>query len=82
MKTHKIKIRPDYFDAILSGQKTFEVRYNDREYKTGDTVALMEFNAMTNVYTGRIIYRRIGFLTTYGLDLGYCAFSLLPVDEI
>ena len=37
-KTHEIKLSREFQDAILSGEKSFEVRYNDRGYQKGDFV--------------------------------------------
>ncbi len=37
-KTHRIKILSEFADDVLKGQKTFEVRKNDRGYKKGDHV--------------------------------------------
>ncbi len=37
---HFLKIRPRYFEAIKKGLKTFEVRYNDRDYSVGDLLCL------------------------------------------
>ena len=34
---HYIKIRQSFADAVYSGEKTFEVRKNDRGYQKGDT---------------------------------------------
>lgn len=42
MTVHKLKLLPDYFDAVDNGIKTFEIRKNDREYKVGDTLHLYE----------------------------------------
>lgn len=39
---HKLKISPEYFDAVDNGVKPFEVRLNDRNYKVGDTLVLRE----------------------------------------
>lgn len=36
MKVHKIKIYESYADAVLSGEKTFEIRNNDKGYQKGD----------------------------------------------
>ncbi len=37
-KVHDIKILPDFADAILDGDKTFEIRENDRGYQRGDGI--------------------------------------------
>lgn len=42
--THCLKIREDYADAVLSGEKTFELRYNDRNYKKGDLIKFRVIN--------------------------------------
>ena len=38
MQTHNIKILEHFADAVLSGEKCFEVRENDRGYQKGDLV--------------------------------------------
>ena len=43
MKTHKLKILAPFADKITSGEKTFEVRRNDRAFESGD---LLEFEAI------------------------------------
>lgn len=40
MTTHELKIEPRWFDRIRAHQKTAEVRYDDRDYQTGDTLRL------------------------------------------
>lgn len=42
MKTHILKTDPDPFMGVISGIKTFELRKNDRDFKVGDTVLLVE----------------------------------------
>lgn len=39
-KTHELKILPKYFSEVYSGNKTFEVRKNDRNFKVGDMLIL------------------------------------------
>ena len=41
--THHVKIAPIHYEEIASGRKNFEIRFNDRNYKVGDIVALEEF---------------------------------------
>lgn len=46
--THELKIWPAQFSAILAGEKTFEVRHDDRPYQVGDTLHLREWNPSPN----------------------------------
>lgn len=39
---HQLKCEAKYFEEICSGQKTFEVRKNDRNFHVGDYLALNE----------------------------------------
>lgn len=41
---HSLKTLPVYFAAVLRGDKTFEVRKNDRDFQTGDTLILKEYD--------------------------------------
>ena len=36
--THNIKVRVEFSDAILKGEKNFEIRENDRGYQKGDII--------------------------------------------
>lgn len=73
MTHHKIKIWPEYFKEVLSGQKTFEVRVNDRNYQSGDTVTLQEWEY--GGYTGREATFKVGYV--YSLSTDQVVFSLL-----
>jgi len=39
---HQLKIKQEYFEDVVSGRKTFEVRKNDRNFRVGDFLALNE----------------------------------------
>ena len=74
---HELKILPEYYEAIINGQKTFEIRFNDRDFRVGDTLLLEEWDGKK--YTGRIVERKVSYLlddsSGYVLD-GYVVMSL------
>lgn len=77
---HELKILPEYFNEIMYGRKKFEVRFNDRNFKVGDTLLLKEWE--NNKYTGRVIERKITYIlddTKYVKD-GYVIMSIEPED--
>lgn len=80
---HDLKILPQYFQPVLDGRKTFEVRLDDRGFQAGDTVALHEYDTKrTNDalrYTGRVLNATIGYVTAYEQRQGYVVFSLMNV---
>jgi len=42
MKTHDLKTDSEVFLAVWNGEKTFEIRLNDRGFETGDILFLRE----------------------------------------
>lgn len=38
MKTHELKLNIEFCDAVLSREKTFEIRKNDRGFQKGDLI--------------------------------------------
>lgn len=71
-KVHKIRLAKSYFDDVASGIKTFELRKNDRGYKKGDILEMMEFADGKN--TGRMVKVLVTYiLEDYtGVEDGYC----------
>ena len=56
MKTHFIKIHPDYFERLTRGEKPFEFRKNDRDYREGDFVVMQECTVKEGTCFERVIY--------------------------
>ena len=56
-RIHHLKTVQPYFDDVISGKKTFEVRRNDRDFKVGDILVLFECvdGKKTGAYTGQKI---------------------------
>lgn len=57
---HGLKIAPKYFEKVVSKEKSFEVRYDDRNFKVGDVLKLMEYTEGS--YTGRSIYAKVTYI--------------------
>lgn len=88
--THEIKIIEHYANAVVSGDKTFEVRKNDRGYQKGDIVRFTVINGRMGMapqildghyLNGKeyeITYVLAGF---EGLKEGWCVFGIRPLVE-
>ena len=48
MIKHELKTDAEVFDAVVSGKKTYEIRYNDRNFVVGDVLILRK-----TLYTGQ-----------------------------
>lgn len=74
---HELKTDYKYFKETLGGNKTFECRYNDRDFQVGDTVILKEWYDGTG-YSGREIRGEITYILEKfaGLGEGWVVFSL------
>lgn len=77
---HELKTLPEYFDAVLSGEKTFEVRKNDRPFHKGDLLAMNEYDTKGAYYTGRSCLVYIDYIldnADYCKD-GYVVMGIKP----
>lgn len=62
------KVWPEFFQKILDGVKTYELRLADFECKPGDTLVLKEWDPKTQEYTGRILEKVVtSIVKTKGL---------------
>lgn len=57
MTIHKLKIRPEYFNAVVWGHKRAELRKNDRDYKVGDLICLLEYSDDSGFSTRSALFR-------------------------
>ncbi len=75
---HDLKILPEYFEAVASGKKKFELRKNDRDYKVHDMFVLREWDPGKG-YTGRDYINEISYILKscpeHGLMDGYVIFG-------
>ena len=75
---HRLKILPQFFSAVVSGEKTFELRKNDRDFKVGDDLLLCEWTP--DGFTGNEFRCHINYiLEGYdGLSPDYVILSIVP----
>lgn len=88
---HELKLNSKYYYDSLMNIKTFEIRKNDRNFKIGDILKLVEYFPVLIegkykgeiVFTGQFHYKQI----TYILDdqeylrEGYVCLGLQPIPE-
>lgn len=75
--THYLKIYPEFFSAVCTGVKRAELRKNDRDYRVGDTLHLMETPRGSCFPTGEFINAKITHIADVGeLMPGYVMLSI------
>lgn len=81
-KWHNLKTWPEPFAAMFAGNKTHEIRKDDRGFALGDFLILREFDPEGNSFTGRQLVRSIDYISRgphWGLPLGLCVMSVKPI---
>ena len=80
-RVHQIRLGESFFEDACSNIKSFELRKNDRGYKKGDILELMEFADGRN--TGRMVRKLVTYiLEDYtGLEDGFCIMATSLVNK-
>lgn len=82
-KIHDLKCWPEFYAAIQSGAKRFEVRENDRDFRVGDVLILREWSNDAHVYTGQETWHRVTYMLTggsFGLAPGFVVMSIEAIS--
>ena len=90
-RTHLLKTDPEFFQATLAGLKTFEIRFNDRDFKVGDILYIQETRhtgaemkaGAPLVYSGLCLPLVVTYVLKgpqYGLAEGWVLLSHLPAS--
>lgn len=84
MARHELKTWPDYYEAVLRGDKTFEVRTDDRGgFAVGDTLVLREWDRVKE-YSGRsceVVVRYVLRDPKFGVAPGYAVIGITAPAE-
>lgn len=82
VQIHNVKIQREFADAVLCGDKPFEIRYNDRGYQTGDLIRFRVMNGMFESFESsshklsKKTYRITYVLSGWGLQEGYVVLGI------
>ncbi|MFA5290905.1 MAG: DUF3850 domain-containing protein [Candidatus Paceibacterota bacterium] len=68
MKKIEKKCWVGWFDQIVDGSKTYDLRLNDFEVEEGDVVLFREWDPKTKDYTGREVEKKVGFVGKWKID--------------
>jgi hypothetical protein len=90
-REHELKVWPEFWDALASGEKTFELRKDDRGFRAGDVLYLREWNPRSETYSGREMRRLVSYIISgqWGLEKDVVCMALaapsagnaLPADN-
>lgn len=82
---HQLKCERRFFEEVIAGRKTFEVRENDRDFQEGDYLALNEITTGEDTpagycYTNRCCIVRVDYILEDEkyLQPGYVCMAIKP----
>ena len=88
-REHELKCWPEFYTALVSGEKTFELRFDDRGFRVGDVLWIREWRRLRIVdgkaegeYTGREMRRTVSYLLGgFGLQKDFVCMALGPTTS-
>lgn len=76
---HILKIDESYANAIMSGDKLFEIRFNDRGYQRGHKI---KFTCNLRPHEiDKMVYEITYLFHAFGLEDGWCVFGIKEIKE-
>ena len=83
IKIHTLKTVQPYYGRVLSGQKTFDLRLNDRDFQTGDKALLVEYDSENNTFSGKQSEVEITYVLREfkGIEKNYCVFGFKVIKH-
>lgn len=76
---HQLKIEKRFYERIISGEKTFEIRKNDRDFQKGDELYLVLSKDETDNWQMQSISVKVTYILhgpLHGLAEGYCIMGI------
>ena len=79
MRIHNLKILNDFADSVVTGDKTFEIRENDRGFQKGDFIkfqAIDKSGFKNQHLINNKLYEITFVLNGWGIKNGYVALAI------
>ena len=79
MKIYRLKTQHQFMMDVAIGKKTFEVRFNDRNYQVGDRLLLLGWDNKKKEYTGQEIETEITYILIggqFGIEKGFVVMGI------
>lgn len=76
---HALKTWPEHFSAVKRGAKRAELRKDDKQppFCVGDNLVLQEWEPTRQLFTGRVVVRRVTHVARGGvIPEGYALLSI------
>lgn len=86
-KIHKIKLSKEFCDEVLNGNKTFEIRYNDKGYQKGDFIKFIPVDSDSSLATHWIhpienaLFEITYVINSWGLKDGFVCLAIKLVNK-
>lgn len=79
---HELKIRGEFYARIATGQKTFEIRKNDRDFQVGDVLILREWQEGDGYVDYSSPLRcKVTYISTFMQQDGYVVMGIKQLSE-
>lgn len=76
---HALKTEPKAFNDTATGNKLFEIRKNDRNFKINDIIILQEYISAQKEYTGKFVIAKVTSIYDYEQKEGYVVLGIKPI---
>lgn len=81
-RTHELKLNREFQEPILNGEKTFEVRFNDRGFQKGDYVKFWVMDRRNvNEPLDEKVFEITYVLSGWHIEPNYVVFGIKPIKE-
>lgn len=78
---HELKVSSEFWPALMSGEKNFEIRFDDRCFQKGDIVHLRNWKQGYYIEPYKPIVIEITYVCHYEQKPGWCVFGFKVLEK-